>query len=71
MRDGGHVRGPASLLYGSSALGGVVNVIGTDIPTAVPSHLEGYFAGQGISVTPGGAATVSRCANGFSVTSIC
>jgi iron complex outermembrane recepter protein len=51
------VRGPASLLYGSGALGGVVNVIGTDIASNVPSRVEGYFATQGASVTPGGAAT--------------
>ncbi len=49
------VRGPASLLYGNNALGGVVNVISGDIPTSVPSHAEGYFAGQGESVNPGGA----------------
>ncbi|MGI9190455.1 MAG: TonB-dependent receptor [Longimicrobiaceae bacterium] len=49
------VRGPASLLYGTSALGGVVNVISSDIPNAVPSHLEGYLAGQGESVSSGGA----------------
>src|SRR5690606_27363955 len=35
------VRGPASLLYGSGAIGGVVNVIGTDIATTVPSRFEG------------------------------
>lgn len=51
------VRGPASLLYGSSALGGVVNVISRDIPTAVPTHLEGFATGQGESVNPGGAVT--------------
>ncbi len=34
------VRGPATLLYGSSAAGGVVNVISGKIPTAVP---EGGF----------------------------
>ncbi len=49
------VRGPASLLYGNNALGGVVNVISNDIPTSVPTHVEGYFAGQAESVTPGGA----------------
>ena len=49
------VRGPASLLYGNNALGGVVNVISSDIPTAVPGHREGYFATQGESVNPGGA----------------
>lgn len=51
------VRGPASLLYGSGAIGGVVNVIGTDISGHVPSRVEGYVAAQGMTVTPGGAAT--------------
>lgn len=49
------VRGPASLLYGNNALGGVVNVISNDIPLTVPSHVEGYIAGQAESVNPGGA----------------
>ena len=49
------VRGPASLLYGNNALGGVVNVVSNDIPTAVPSHLEGSVSTQSESVTPGGA----------------
>ena len=49
------VRGPASLLYGNNALGGVVNVISNDIPLSVPSHLEGYVAGQAESVSPGGS----------------
>jgi iron complex outermembrane recepter protein len=49
------VRGPASLLYGNSALGGVVNVISNDIPSVIPSHVEGFFAGQAESATPGGA----------------
>lgn len=53
------VRGPASLLYGNNALGGVVNVISNDIPTAVPSHVEGYIGGQAESVTPGGALSGS------------
>lgn len=51
------VRGPASLLYGSGALGGVVNVIATDIPTSIPNHLQGYAAAQGESASPGGAGT--------------
>ncbi|MBV9879957.1 MAG: TonB-dependent receptor [Gemmatirosa sp.] len=48
------VRGPASLLYGNQALGGVVNVISNDIPTSIPTHLDGYVAGQAESATPGG-----------------
>ncbi|HVZ47256.1 MAG TPA: TonB-dependent receptor [Gemmatimonadaceae bacterium] len=53
------VRGPASLLYGNNALGGVVNVISNDIPTAVPTHLEGYFGAIGESGTPGASSTLS------------
>jgi iron complex outermembrane receptor protein len=49
------VRGPASLLYGNNALGGVVNVISNDIPTSVPSRRETYAATQGESANPGGA----------------
>lgn len=56
------VRGPASLLYGNNALGGVVNVISNDIPTSVPTHLEGYFAAQGESVNPGGAVSAALTA---------
>jgi len=51
------VRGPASLLYGNNALGGVVNVISNDIPLTVPSKVEGFVAGQTESVNPGGGAT--------------
>ncbi|HET9985032.1 MAG TPA: TonB-dependent receptor [Longimicrobiales bacterium] len=51
------VRGPASLLYGNNALGGVVNVITNATPTDVPDHVEGYFATQGQTVAPGGAVS--------------
>ena len=51
------VRGPASLLYGNNALGGVVNVISTDIPTTIPGEISGFLAAQGESVNPGGALT--------------
>lgn len=33
------LRGPATLLYGNSAVGGVVNVIDNRIPTTAPDHL--------------------------------
>lgn len=49
------VRGPMSLLYGSSALGGVVNVIRDEIPTALPDAVHGVVTGQGSSVNRGGA----------------
>ena len=51
------VRGPASLMYGNNALGGVVNVISTDIPTTIPGEASGFLAAQGESVNPGGALT--------------
>ncbi len=49
------VRGPASLLYGNNALGGVVNVISNDLPTAIPEHVDGYVNLSSESGTPGGA----------------
>ncbi len=52
------IRGPASLLYGNSAIGGVVNVISGDIPTSVPTRIGGFMNGQSESVTPGGVASV-------------
>jgi iron complex outermembrane receptor protein len=51
------VRGPASLMYGNNALGGVVNVISTDIPTTIPGEASGFLATQAESVNPGGAVT--------------
>ena len=35
------VRGPGALLYGGNALGGVINVIRDEIPSAVPHHVTG------------------------------
>ncbi|MBK8056400.1 MAG: carboxypeptidase regulatory-like domain-containing protein [Gemmatimonadetes bacterium] len=47
------IRGPASLLYGNNALGGVVNVISNDIPTDVPTRPSFFLGGQGESVGAG------------------
>jgi iron complex outermembrane receptor protein len=44
------VRGPAALLYGSNALGGVINVIRDEVPTSVPHHPTGSATAQGQSV---------------------
>lgn len=41
------VRGPASLLYGSSALGGVVNILSEDIPAVWSRGTTGMLAAQG------------------------
>lgn len=49
------VRGPMSLLYGSSALGGVVNLIRHEIPTSVVEHVHGTASVQATSVNAGGA----------------
>ncbi len=38
------VRGPATVLYGSGAIGGVVNVLDNRIPTALPAN--GRFGGE-------------------------
>ena len=48
------VRGPMSLLYGSSALGGVVNVVRQDVPATVPDELHGVVSAQANSVNRGG-----------------
>lgn len=47
------VRGPASVLYGSSALGGVINVIRDEVPTDIPHHLTGSVTLQGRTVNDG------------------
>ncbi len=49
------VRGPASLLYGSSALGGVINLMTTDIPDDADQGSSGVFSLQGSSVNSMGA----------------
>ena len=53
------VRGPMSLLYGSSALGGVVNVVREEIPQSVPEHAHGVFTAQAATVSRGGGAGAS------------
>ncbi len=49
------VRGPASLLYGSSALGGVINLITTDIPENWDTGTSGVLSAQGATVNDMGA----------------
>src|SRR5690606_20265707 len=45
------LRGPATLLYGNGAIGGVVNVIDNRIPTRVPAELEGLLETRHDSVS--------------------
>ncbi|HEV2149388.1 MAG TPA: TonB-dependent receptor [Longimicrobiaceae bacterium] len=47
------VRGPAALLYGSNALGGVVNVIREEVPRTLPERLTGTASVQGETVNQG------------------
>jgi len=48
------VRGPASLLYGSSALGGVVNIFTEDVPAIWSRGLSGTLALSGASMNRSG-----------------
>ena len=43
------IRGPGAILYGSNALGGIINVVRDDVPSSVPHHLTGAFTLQGQS----------------------
>jgi iron complex outermembrane recepter protein len=52
------VRGPAALLYGTNALGGVVNVLTGDMPTHGPSRSELSGAFRLESATGGGTGQV-------------
>ncbi|TCO08412.1 TonB-dependent receptor [Natronoflexus pectinivorans] len=49
------IRGPASLLYGSSALGGVINLMTTDIPDQWDPGLTGVVSGQTATMNNMGA----------------
>ena len=50
------VRGPNSLLYGPSALGGVVNVVRDEVPTSPLEHAHGSATAQAASVNRGATA---------------
>ncbi len=45
------IRGPGAILFGSNALGGVINVVRDEVPTAVPHHATGFASLQGQTVT--------------------
>jgi iron complex outermembrane recepter protein len=53
------VRGPASLLYGSGALGGVVNMTTRDLPRSWSRGLEGGAMLQGASMNRSGAGSAA------------
>jgi len=47
------VRGPATLAYGGTAIGGVVNVLDNRIPTELPDGVDGMVSTQASSVDGG------------------
>jgi iron complex outermembrane recepter protein len=47
------VRGPAGLLYGSNALGGVINVVREEVPRTLPEAFSGALNVQGEPVNRG------------------
>ena len=47
------VRGPATLAYGGTAIGGVVNVLDNRIPTELPDGIDGMISTQASSVDTG------------------
>ncbi|HEX2203094.1 MAG TPA: TonB-dependent receptor [Longimicrobium sp.] len=47
------VRGPAGVLYGSNALGGVINVVREEVPRSRPDRLSGTLSLQGESASDG------------------
>jgi iron complex outermembrane recepter protein len=56
------VRGPAGLLHGSNALGGVINVVREEVPASLPDRVTGFASLQGESVFRGvssGAAVLA------------
>lgn len=59
------VRGPATLLYGSSAVGGVVNVLDGRVPTERPGSA---LSGQAMGV--GGTAAEEKSASGHVITTV-
>ena len=59
------VRGPATLLYGANAIGGLVNVITEDIPTRAMEGATGNFTADfGSAAQEGAAAADIRAGNG-------
>ena len=59
------VRGPATLLYGANAIGGLVNVINETIPTTPIKELQGAFVADfGSAATDAGTAVDLRLGNG-------
>lgn len=61
------LRGPAALLYGSGAIGGLVNVVNERIPAALEDHVGGQLEARYGSVDDGRAVSASIDGAGGSV----
>lgn len=63
------VRGPAALLYGSNAIGGVINLIREEIPASLPEQARGMLSLQAQSVNRGvaGGASAETGWGGFAL----
>ena len=63
------VRGPAALLYGSNALGGVVNAVRGYVPVIMPAeiHAVGVFQGQSANGGLSGGFSLEAPIGGFAV----
>ncbi len=55
------IRGPSAILYGSNALGGVINVVRDEVPQAVPYRATGFTSlqGQGATRAIGGSSQIT------------
>ena len=53
------IRGAGSILYGSNALGGVINVVRDEVPSSIPHHFTGAFTVQGQSVNEAASASLN------------
>ncbi len=52
-------RGPSALIYGSNAIGGVINIVRNQIPTSRPTALTGTASMHGFSVNNGISGAVN------------
>ncbi|MBO6535083.1 MAG: TonB-dependent receptor [Balneolaceae bacterium] len=52
-------RGPAALVYGANAVGGIINVVSNKISSNVPQRVNGTFSITGETVSTAGASSLS------------
>ncbi len=52
-------RGPAALVYGANAVGGIINVVSNKINSNIPQRINGRFSLSGETVSTGGASSLT------------